>query len=56
MVIVIKEAAERALRDAGIDPEPSFKRDPNRRRILESLCARHKIPAIYKPRETDECL
>lgn len=41
------EATERALRQAGIDPHDTILLDPNRRRILESLCLRHKVQAVY---------
>jgi hypothetical protein len=41
------EATERALRQAGIDPNDTIRHDPNRRRILESLCVRHNVPAVY---------
>lgn len=41
------EATTRALRQAGIDPDESVLRDPNTRRILESLCIRNRIPAVY---------
>lgn len=41
-------ATTQALQDAGIDPAAVFNPDPNTRRLLESLCIRHKIEAIYK--------
>lgn len=45
------EATERALRAADINPDLAFRRDPNRRRILESLCLYHKVDPVYRPEE-----
>ena len=42
------EATKRALIQAGIDPAPGLKRDPNVRRLLEALCVRHNVPPIYQ--------
>jgi hypothetical protein len=45
------EATMRALLQAGIDPEPGLKRDPNIRRLIEALCVRHNVPRIYQAEE-----
>jgi hypothetical protein len=37
-----------ALQDSGIDTAAALMRDPNPRRIIEALCVRHEIQAIYK--------
>jgi hypothetical protein len=44
-------ATTRALLQGGIDPEPILQRDPNTRRLLEALCIRHNIPAVYRTQE-----
>lgn len=41
-------ATEQKLRDADVHPERAFSRDPNRRRILESLCQYHKVGPVYR--------
>jgi hypothetical protein len=45
------EATTRLLREAGHDPSSVFNPDPNTRRLLESLCIRHNIPAVYRQSE-----
>ena len=42
------EATTRVLRDAGIDPAAVWNPDPNTRRLLEALCIRHNVTAVYK--------
>jgi hypothetical protein len=41
-------ATIRALQEGGIDTAAALMRDPNPRRIIEALCVRHDIPAIYR--------
>jgi hypothetical protein len=41
-------ATIQVLQDGGIDAAAALMRDPNPRRIIEALCVRHDIPAIYR--------
>ena len=46
-------ATTQALRDGRVDVEAAFARDPNTRRIIEALCLRHDIAAVFKDGASD---
>lgn len=41
-------ATIKVLQQGGIDTAAAMMRDPNPRRIIEALCIRHEIPAVYR--------
>jgi hypothetical protein len=41
-------ATIKALTDAGLEVETILNRDPNTRRLLEALCIRYNVKAVYK--------
>lgn len=41
-------ATIQALQAGGIDTAAALMRDPNPRRIIQALCVRHDISAIFK--------